>query len=126
MAGDNGGKLGFLIFYVAFYLLITFIAADASADPSSGVGIGITGNIVAPPQLAAPSPSDYSGGVLGNLGNAIGNVIDFLIYIISYLVYFFGLQGLTLFGMESGIAALISLPLTIGFVYVMVTLIRGS
>jgi hypothetical protein len=126
VAGDNGGKLGFLIFYVAFYLLITFIAAGAAADPSSGLSFGVTGNIVAPPQLAAPASTDYSGGILGNLANAIGNVADFIIYIISYLIYFFGLQGLTLFGVDPGLAFLISLPFTIGFVYVMVTLIRGS
>lgn len=107
MNGSN--YLGFLIFYAAFYLSVAFFAVQASSDIATS--FGVNQDITAPPSLA-------------EIGDP--TALDYLGFVINYVLYFFGLQGLTIFGIGAAYAILISVPLTIGFVYGVVSLVRGG
>jgi hypothetical protein len=96
-------NLGFLIFYVAFYTTILIIGQLGYTQ------FGVMGYVTAPPQIAG-SPG----------------LFDYVLFVFSFLGYFFGLQGLTVFGIPALYAVLITIPLTTGIFYIVLRLVRGS
>ena len=96
-------NLGFLIFYVTFYTTILVIGQLGYTQ------FGVVGDVTAPPQMAG-SPG----------------LIDYVLFVFGFLGYFFGLQGLTVFGIPAIYAVLVTIPLTTGLVYVILRLVRGG
>jgi hypothetical protein len=97
-------ELAYLLFYAGFFFFVVFIANTGMS------GVGLSASFVEPPSLGTVAPG----------------ILDYLSFTFNYVVYFFSLQGLTIAGLGSLYAALISVPLNIGFVYVVLRLIRGG
>jgi len=98
---DN--SLGFIIFYIMFYLGVSFIGVAAAS------GLGASGDASAVPVLTATP-----------------GVLDYLIFVFDNLAFFFGLQGLTIFGLPAAYAVFLSVPLSAGMLYSLLRLIRGG
>ena len=105
--------LGFLLFYVAFFGAVAFFSSQvASAGVTAGFGSSI--DVSAVPSMASAAAT--VGGI---------NLLTYIVFVADMLVYFFGLQGATLFGVPAAWAALVALPLDAGLVYSVVRLLRG-
>jgi hypothetical protein len=98
-------EIPFLVFYISFFLAIAFFATQ-------GFTMVGTDQVNAPPSL-----SDYGDDL---------NILSYLSFVFSYLLYFFTLQGLTVYGIPTAYSVLISVPLNIGLVYIILKLIRGG
>lgn len=105
--------LGFIIVYVAFFGAIAFFCGQIAAAGVAS-GFGLSANLGAVPSMTAAAAS--VGGV---------NLITYILFIVQMLIYFFGLQGLTVLGVPSAWAALVAVPLDAGLVYCVVRLLRG-
>ena len=100
------GQIKFIAFYFAFFLSVSLLGALV---PDGTLGI------------SSPIPDPPSAAGLGAIVPGAE-----ILFLLTYFVYFFGLQGLTVVGIPVAIAGAISTFFNVILVYVTVRLIRGG
>jgi hypothetical protein len=102
-------SLPFIIFYVSLFSIIALFGYAGFTDLSSSGQANIL-------TYAPPSMSQYESSL---------TFLNYLEFVFNIVIYFFFLQGLGVFGLPAVYSIVISLPLTIGFLWCIVGLIRG-
>ena len=95
------GEIGYVMFYLVFFSFIAFLGSQG--------GAGLDGELGGLPVL------DSDPGVFSFLG-----------YGFDLVVYFLGLQGLTVLGLSAGVSALVGIVFDGTMLYVIVRLVRGG
>lgn len=96
--------LGFLIFYFSVFATV-FVLGFYGSDV-----VTLGGDFPEPPSLQGDNLT----------------LLNSLLFVFDIVVFFFFLQGLTLFGLPVIFSVLISLALNIGLLYVLARLVRGG
>lgn len=96
-----------LIMYITFFLVVATLGAMV---PVAAVGVG-----GGEPPGAMPTLTD------DNL-----SLLDYLIFVFEIAVYFLFLQGLTVVGIPSAIAVIISIVFNVAMLYAVARLVRGG
>lgn len=102
----EGSSLGFIIFFIVFFSTIALFG-----------NLGVNNISLSKEVTAIPNLDDYGQDL---------NILDYLSFVFNIVGYFILLQGLTLLGISSGIAAIIALGFDIGLIYVIARLVRGG
>lgn len=98
------GGLRFLIFYFAIFAGVFLLGFYGAPE------LSLSGEFPDPPTLADDNLT----------------ILSSIIFVFEIVIFFFFLQGLTIFGLPVIFATLISLSLNIGLFYVLARLIRGG
>ena len=98
------GHLGFLIFYVGIFAAVSLFGFYGAGE------IGMGGEFAEPPSLSGENLT----------------LLNSLLFVFELVIFFFFLQGLTIFGLPQHFTVLLSLILNIGLLYVIARLVRGG